>query len=235
MHTIYSIFYEKLPFHINDLLPENEGKLITFLNPYYIELLRNNPNLYQKFDYICSDGMIPIILNRIWKHPKSFRISFDMTSLAKKLFERIEQTKESVYFIGSKQTDIDMFVQNIQKQYSQINIIGYNHGYIKNKIEKTADKIISSNPDIIIIGMGAPMQDEFAILLHNRGFKGTIYTCGGFFHQTTKKINYYPTWINKLNLRTPYRLVKEPYVLKRVIRYYPPFLFRYSLFLLNLK
>lgn len=235
MQSLYELFYKKLPEQISVLLPDSRGKLITFLNPYYMELLSKNPDLYLKFDYICSDGMVPIILNKIWKHPKSLRISFDMTSLAKELFAHIEQTGESIYFIGSEETSIKMFVRNIQKKYSKININGHHHGYIKNKFEEAADAIIQNNPDIVVIGMGAPMQDEFAIFLHDKGFKGTVYTCGGFFHQTTEKINYYPAWINKLNLRTLYRLIKEPYVFKRIIRYYPPFFFKYSLFLLNLK
>lgn len=235
MLSLYKLFYLKLPEQLSVLLPEDRSKLVTFLNPYYIELLSENTDLYQKFDYICSDGMIPILLNKVWKHPKSFRISFDMTSLAKELFSYIEQTGESVYFIGSEQTTIEMFVQNIRKTYSKININGYHHGYIKNVFREMTEVIIQSSPDIVVIGMGAPLQDEFAISLHDRGFKGTIYTCGGFFHQTTKKINYYPEWINKFNLRTLYRLFREPYIFKRVIKYYPPFILKYSMFLWKMK
>lgn len=235
MDSIYSIFYEKLPSHIIDLLPQEKNKLITFLNPYYMELLHKKPDLYRNFDYICSDGMIPIILNKIWNCSKSFRISFDMTSLAKILFTNIETTGESIYFIGSKQEDIEMFIHTVKKCYSQINIVGYHNGYIKNQFKKISDTIISYEPDIVVIGMGAPLQDEFAVYLHNEGFKGTIYTCGGFFHQTTKKINYYPTWINKLNLRTLYRLFKEPYIIKRVLIYYPFFILKYSAFLWKMR
>lgn len=38
---------------------------------------------------------------------------------------------------------------------------------------------------------------------------GIAFTCGGFLHQTSHKINYYPNWVNKLNLRAFYRLTHE--------------------------
>lgn len=231
--SIYSIFYNKLPSCKEDVLPSPEkGKIITFLNPFYLEKLKLHTNLYAQFDYICSDGILPIFLNRIWHLPKSTRLSFDMTSLAKDVFEC--HFPKRIYFIGSTQENIEKFVSLIKHTYPKINICGFHHGYIRcfNSVGK---EILNCNPNIIVIGMGAPLQDEFAIHLKEIGYQGTIYTCGGFFHQTTKVINYYPNWINKLNLRALYRILKEPYVISRIIRFYPNFIIHYSTFLLNMK
>lgn len=235
MYSIYSVFYEKLPHQSELLLPDNTCKMVTFLNPYYIETLKGESELYQKFDYIASDGIIPVVLNRFWRHPKSTRISFDMSSFAKELFEKIEKTDLNIYFIGSEQRYIEKFIFTIKEEYPELNISGFRHGYIKNQFEEVAKAIIRSNPDIVVIGMGAPLQDQFAVYLHDSGFNGTIYTCGGFFHQTTEKINYYPDWVNKFNLRALYRIFQEPYVFKRIVKYYPYFIIRYSLFLWKMR
>ena len=82
---------------------------------------------------------------------------------------------------------------------------------------------------IVLAGMGTPLQDEFllrckALLRFNRAF-----TCGGFISQTTEKLNYYPSIINRLNLRLPYRLLFEPHVRKRYVTTYPKFFIRYVL------
>lgn len=232
--NLYTIFYGKLPNSIEDLLPGRTTKMVTFLNPYYIECLKNRTDLYSKFDYICSDGFLPIWLNKFFcKQSRSFRISFDMTSLAKIVFDNIGQHR--VYFIGSKQADMDSFINIISSSYPKMKICGYHHGYIKGQYDDIIIQILKSEPSVVIIGMGAPMQDEFAVLLNERGFRGTIYTCGGFFHQTTNNLNYYPNFINKFNLRWIYRMFKEPYVIKRVLFYYPIFIFHYSKFLLNMK
>lgn len=235
MHSLYSVFYEKLPSHRNDLAFDGSNKLVTFLNPYYMELLKNRSELYSEFDYICSDGMIPIVLNKLWNHPKSSRVSFDMTSLAKDLFTHIENTELSIFFIGSGESIIEMFVHTVKKVYPNLNICGYHHGYIKNRFVEAAKMIMDCKPNIVVIGMGAPLQDEFAVYLHTEGFGGTVYTCGGFFHQTAVDIKYYPEWVDRFNLRAIYRLFKEPYVLKRILKYYPLFIFRYSMFLWKLK
>lgn len=229
--SIYSVFYEKLPLCIEELLPSRKGQSITFLNPYYIELLKDKVFLYEQFDYICSDGMVPIMLNNIWGKSKSVRISFDMTSLAKRVFDYCQKSKQSIFFLGSSQDSIDKFVKVIKTNYNTLNIAGWHHGYIKNEIDSVIDCILKSGAEVAVVGMGAPLQDEFVIYLRKKGFVGNIYTCGGFFHQTTEKINYYPKWVDTWNLRTFYRLIHERYVLKRVLKYYPRFIISYSLFL----
>ena len=231
--SIYSIFYNKLPVKKEFLFPINKKRMITFLNPYYMEILKEYSWLYTQFGYICSDGMIPILLNKITGNPKSSRISFDMTSIGKTVLQYAEDNQMSIYFIGAKELEIKHFIDIIKKEYPQLNIIGFHHGYFSNNEDKIVEQIIDLKPDIVVVGMGAPKQDLFAIHLQQHGFNGTIYTCGGFIHQTCQKINYYPHWINKLNLRTFYRLLHEPYVWKRVIKYYPSFIFKYTYFLLS--
>ena len=78
----------------------------------------------------------------------------------------------------------------------------------------------------VICGMGTPHQESFGLLLKNaKGSIKQIYTCGGFLHQSSESIEYYPKWINRLNLRWLYRAIKEDYVLKRLLVQYPQFLF----------
>lgn len=231
--SIYSIFYEKLPHKTEILLPRKEGKLITFLNPFYIEKQKSQLDLYSKFDYICSDGMLPIILNRFWNKRKSLRISFDMTSLAKSVFEYLSISQQGLFFIGSSQESINRFVKTVKGSYN-LNILGWHHGYIKGNFDFVVREVIASGAEVVVVGMGAPLQDEFAVYLKESGFAGTIYTCGGFFHQTTERINYYPEWINRWNLRAFYRLIHERYVCGRIVKYYPRFIINYSLFLIKL-
>ena len=231
-YSFYSLFYNKLPNHYYELLPiRNKAKIVTFLNPYYMEAFKLDTSLYSQFDYICSDGMIPILLNNITNKNKSSRISFDMGSVAKDVFNYGITQSLSFYFVGSQEQNIKRFTKIIQQNYPKLSIQGFHHGYI-NDYQMIIKTIIDSKADIVVIGMGAPKQDIFAIKLKESGYKGTIYTCGGFIHQTTKSINYYPKWINKYNLRFIYRIIHEPHVIKRIIKYYPKFIFKYVYFLI---
>ena len=60
------------------------------------------------------------------------------------------------------------------------------------------------------------MQEQFLLMVKNTGFKGIGFTCGGFIHQTANdEIDYYPAWINRMNLRFLYRMIKEKHTRKR--------------------
>ena len=58
--------------------------------------------------------------------------------------------------------------------------------------------------------MGAPRQERFLLNLRESGWRGAGFTCGGFFDQVSGNGDYYPAWIDRLNLRFLYRLVREP-------------------------
>lgn len=86
-------------------------------------------------------------------------------------------------------------------------------------MDKEAKNITEINPDFLIVGMGALMQERFLIKAKLSGFQGIGFTCGGFIHQTSKnEIEYYPIWADKLNLRFVYRMYKEKHTRKRYIQ-----------------
>lgn len=99
-----------------------------------------------------------------------------------------------------------------------MNIAGYRNGYFLLPEDRTQEikKIVAENPDFVIVGMGSPLQEQFALDLKEAGFQGIVFTCGGFLHQTANGINYYPDWINRYNLRAFYRLYKEKGLFKRL-------------------
>lgn len=230
---IIPLFYDRLPYSWQEMLPKRHTPLLcTFLNPYTACISEKKYQIYNQFDRIASDGFLIVLLHRLLGAKYTSRISFDMTSLAHYLFEYLEKEGLSLYLLGTTDENIKKTVENIRESFPNLLIKGYHHGYIAGAEDEIAKNIINIKPDVVIVGMGALLQDLFAVRLKRMGCQSSIYTCGGFLHQTVEKINYYPYWINKFHLRTLYRLVREPYVLKRIVKYYPPFLISYAYFLL---
>lgn len=221
-NEIYKNFPQKI------LLP---NKLITFLNPFSTYVLNEKnllPEICNKFDYIFVDGILLVKLLEIKYKKKIERVSFDMTSLAPIVFEFAVKNKKSLFFIGTKEGIIEKSIKNIKSKYPDLNVVGYRHGYFINKKEyySVVNKVKEINPDIVIAGMGTPLQELFLLDLRASGWNGTGFTCGGFLEQTANNINYYPYIFDKLNLRWLYRLYKEPKRLsKRYFYIYPKFLF----------
>lgn len=230
--NLYNVFYSKQPADMQDLLPNDAPKFVTFLNPYTIEIAKKTDIDYTRFDYIASDAIVPILLQRLCAKNKSNRYSFDMTSVAPHLFNMLIENKMSIYFIGSATKTIASFVSVISEKYNELKIAGFHHGYILGYEDGVIEEIIKSKSDVVVVGMGAPIQDKFALRLRDAGYMGSIYTCGGFIHQHSSKASYYPKFINKYHLRWLYRMTKETYVLKRVLKYYIPFTYKYVRYLL---
>lgn len=234
IEKIYSIFYNKLPMSMEDIMPSYDRcKLVTCLNAYYmVKLKYGDYRLYDEFDYIASDGMGPIKLNKLFKCSKSIRLSFDLSSMAGPVFKDMISHNQSLFVLGAKPGEVDKSVDTIKKNFKGISIAGFHHGYIKNRKNEIVSEIIASGAKVCIIGMGAPMQDEMAVLLKRAGFVGTVYTCGGFIHQTQETMISFPTWTNKFGLRWLYRIFTQSGMLKRLIETYPKFVVTYIWFLL---
>ena len=179
---------------------------------------------------------------KIFYRYKITRRSFDMTTVARDLFERLETSKETVYFVGAKQNEIEKTISLIHGAYPSIQIKGFRNGYFTSDQERLdcMNEIIDLNPDFVVVGMGAVLQEQFIVQLHKKGFKGISFTCGGYLRQASMGLNYFPEWSEKYHLRAFYRLYKEKGMFKRLYNVLVefPILFIYdfvSLFLMKNK
>lgn len=206
--------------------PLDNGLAVTFLNPYSYLVARENKSYFDRVDVIHCDGFLLSVLLGLTGE-KFPRISFDMTSLAPVVFERASNGTENVFFVGGLPGVVDAAENEIKKSYPRLKVCGLKHGYFDDNHDRQQciNDIILANPDVVVVGLGTPLQEKFLIDLRDAGWKGTGYTCGGFFHQTASKgVNYYPGWIDKLNLRWLYRMVDEPKLIRRYLLNYPKFL-----------
>lgn len=205
---------------INQFLSKS-GKIYTFLNPVSYLTALDNKKLFEQFDGIFADGSILVAAIKLLYGKSITRRSFDMTSLAPQLLSYAEQNKKTIYIVASKQEQVEKAVGIFKERYPNLQISGYRNGYFTSdsEMDKEAKYITEINPDFLIVGMGALMQERFLIKAKLNGFQGIGFTCGGFIHQTSKdEIEYYPVWADKLNLRFVYRMYKEKHTRKRYIQ-----------------
>jgi exopolysaccharide biosynthesis WecB/TagA/CpsF family protein len=198
--------------------------LFTFLNPYSYLIARNYRLIFARFN-IFFDGIALVIFLRLFGISRLKRQSFDMTSLAKDVFRFAEQQGKSLFLIGTEESYIADAVRKIAQEYPSLIISGYRNGFFGNS-EERADvikSIHSISPDVVVAGMGTPTQEQFLFDIWQQGWRGIGFTCGGFFHQTAKGLEYYPRWMDRLHLRWLYRIYDEPKLLKRYLFQYPKF------------
>ena len=189
------------------------GAAYTCVNPISYHIVRRNADLFGAFDGLYVDGMLMCkLINLLWRRSIP-RLSFDMSGMAVDLFRLLDEAAgdKTVYFIGAKQEELEKSVAQIRRSYPRMAVAGYRNGYFLDVDDRrrAIRDIVDSGADFAIVGMGAPLQEQFALDLRDAGFKGIVFTCGGFLHQTADRINYYPDWVNRYNLRAFYRLFHE--------------------------
>lgn len=209
---------------------ENELRsgIYTFLNPYSYCVARKSAAVFEKFDGIMLDGILSCLAFRMFRIANVRRQSFDNTSLAPTIFSQCIRAGLSVALIGSKRNEIFAARQVIISQFPDLDIVYVRDGYFSSVDERA--QVISElshlAPDVVIVGMGAKLQEAFLVDLREMGWDGIGFTCGGFFHQTARAgVHYYPGWIDAMNMRWLYRMWDEPALIVRYLKYYPLFLF----------
>jgi len=214
-NRILSVLLNKLVKNKETVLSLKTG-IVTYINPFAYLKIRNKLNI-DGFDLITSDGVVIKILYRLFFGKNVERLSPDFSSYFSDLFHSIEDDKSTIYFIGTKPSLISKSITNIKNKYPNLNIVGYRNGYFNGneEVDANINEVVELNPEVVVVGMGTPMQEQYLIDLKNKGWKGRGFACGGFLHQTAFKTVYYPKWVNKYNLRWLYRIYREPKLFKR--------------------
>lgn len=220
---IMSILVSKIistEFFSVDQIFENKGKVYTYLNPVSYLTALENKKLFSQMDGIFADGGLLVKAIKLVYCKQVTRRSFDMTSMAPELFAYAAEHGKTIYIVASKQEQVEKAVEIFRERYPNVKFAGHRNGYFanENEMEQEAKHIAELNPDFLIVGMGALMQEKFLLKVKHAGYQGIGFTCGGFIHQTSRnEIDYYPSLVDKTNLRFVYRMWKEPHTRKRYV------------------
>lgn len=172
--------------------------------------------------YFCDGMLMSSFMSRVTGRTIG-RVSFDFTSIADQVLGGAERLGKRVYFVGARQAELELFMLKIQALYPRLHIAGYHNGYFDAaEAEAIRADICRSEANILIVGLGAGLQEQFEQEVLRAGFRGVAFTCGGFIRQEAlASRQYYPALINRLHLRAFYRMYREPHTIKRYLIDYP--------------
>jgi len=206
-------------------------QIITFVNPLACALAELNADyidLLNNFDIVTCDGIGMVLASRAIGIKNSKRESFDFTSLADAVFRSAVDNHWQLGLVGGEPGVAEKAGKILQLKYPDLRVAGCYSGFGPEPSEAQKD-FTENQVDLVICAMGAPLQERFFIQLVVGGWHGTGFTCGGFLDQVNVGEAYYPDWVDRLNIRFLYRLLKEPRRLwHRYLVDYQVFLKRYS-------
>jgi UDP-N-acetyl-D-mannosaminouronate:lipid I N-acetyl-D-mannosaminouronosyltransferase len=125
------------------------------------------------------------------------------------IIQKFYKTK-SFYLIGSTSEIIEKTIIKLKKEYPNINIIGYQNGFLKDgDKEKLITNLQKKQPDIIFVAQGSPKQELLMNDL-NRAYSALYMGLGGSFDIYGGNKKRAPLFFLKFELEWFYRLLQEP-------------------------
>lgn len=145
--------------------------------------------------------------------------------LAKKLMEFANQKKKSIYLLGASKEVSAQMEETLKKNYPNAILAGRQDGYVTDK-KKAMQEAAKTNPDIVLVALGAPTQEMLIYENLDEFEKGIFVGVGGSFDVLSGSKKRAPEIFVKLKLEWLYRITTEPRRLKRFSKYNIPYVFK---------
>lgn len=167
--------------------------------------------LFRAADLINADGQPLVAASRLqsW-FPLPERVA--TTDLFHIVARKAEAAGRTFYMFGASEAENLAAVENVQKMYPDLKIVGRSHGYLKGEaLRAKVDEINALAPDYLWVALGVPNEqafvEEFTSRLSN---VGVIKTSGGLFNFLSGSRARAPLWMQKIGLEWAWRTLLEP-------------------------
>ncbi|HBV23132.1 MAG TPA: glycosyltransferase [Jeotgalicoccus sp.] len=199
---------------------EQEKKcFIVTANPEVVIATRDDPDfkaIVKSADYVLADGIGVINASKLINDPIKERLTG--VDLMYDLLQYASDYKKRVFFLGASEEVNIKVIEIVEKDYPGLIIAGRQNGYFNRYDDEIADYIAGTEPDIIFVALGAKRQEDWIHCYMDKFDKGIFIGIGGSFDVLSGQVKRAPEiWI-KLQLEWLYRLLKQPYRTKRVLK-----------------
>ncbi|TQR37273.1 WecB/TagA/CpsF family glycosyltransferase [Brevibacillus brevis] len=166
--------------------------------------------IVKEADLITPDGIGIVIASKRKGDPIPERVTgYD---LLLQLLDKGNSLGWSFYFLGTDERTNMKAVDEVCKRYPNVTIAGRHNGFFTEEEEHhILDEIQQTNPDILIVAMGAPYSDKW--IYENKSKLAAVkvvFGVGGSLDVIAGKVKPTPFIWKKLNLEWLHRLLTVP-------------------------
>lgn len=185
------------------VLNMNTYGVVTFLNN------KKYADIINSADIIYPDGWGPVIASKFERSKLKSRMTGG--DFIHDLLKTIEKERLKIYLLGCEHETVKKTSLSIRKRYPIIKICGYKSGFFDRKSEtKIVNNLKKVKPNIVIVGMGIPIQEHF-INKNWENLPDAVYLgMGGIFYYIAEIKSRAPVWMRKMSFEWLYRLFQEP-------------------------
>jgi N-acetylglucosaminyldiphosphoundecaprenol N-acetyl-beta-D-mannosaminyltransferase len=201
-----------------ELRDQPGGRIVITAGTEHVMMARRQPELAALFntaDLLFADGIGVVKASRILEKPLPERVGG--VDLAQALFPHWAGRGDRLFLFGGKPGVAQQAAEKLQKQYPGLQIAGCRDGY-GTDAESTLDSIALCKPDVLLVCLGAPLQERW--MAEHRGRLGDclMMGLGGSLDIWAGHVRRAPALFIRLHLEWFWRLLLQPRRIGRILK-----------------
>lgn len=199
-------------------IQQNKKTFVVTANPEIVMYAKKDPSymsLVKRANYVIADGIGIIKGSKILGTPIVERVAgYDLMI---GLLEEANKNGSRVYLLGAKEDVLQSAVQKVDERYPSLQLVGARNGYFDLSDTSIIEQVQQTKPDIVFVATGYPRQEQWIHQYLQTASKGLLMGVGGSFDVLSGKSKRSPKIFINLNIEWLYRLIKQPYRIKRMM------------------
>lgn len=206
---------------IQHLIETDTKSLILHVNVHAANLAYTRPWLRQLFNsaaIVFCDGQGIVIGAKLMGQHIPERITYaDWTwQLAAFAEEQSHQEQGyTFYFLGARPGVAEQAAAKLQELYPRTQIVGFQHGYFDKTPHSPENQAVITEinrlkPDILVVGFGMPLQEQWLLENWNKLDATITLTAGAMFDYISGNLRRPPRWLTTNGFEWLGRLAIEP-------------------------
>ena len=184
--------------------------VFAFCNMHTFNLARRMPELAGALSRatVFNDGVGIDLASRLI-HGRAFPANLNGTDLTPAVLGSLTRPAR-VCLVGSRLEVVKHAAEIFEREYPMVRVVDVHDGFFDaNQSERLIDRLQRIQPDLVLVGMGNPRQELWAINAATR-VDSTFLCIGAFLDFASGNIQRAPNLIRRLRGEWLYRLVREP-------------------------
>ena len=129
------------------------------------------------------------------------------------LLERASQLGQRVYFLGAKDSTLELLHSVVKTKFPGVDVVGMHNGYFSDSENpRIADMISAVSPDLVFVGMPSPKKETFVMSSKDTIDAGLLYCVGGAFDAMAGVLPRPPKWLMFGPMEGVLRIMRNPRV-----------------------
>ena len=126
------------------------------------------------------------------------------------LLKMSENKGFSVFLLGAKPDVLEQAQLNVKKQYPDLKVAGYHHGYFWDDEQAVVDKIKESGAKLLFVAITSPKKENFINKWRDQLGVNFVMGVGGTFDVVSGNVKRAPAWMQRYGLEWLFRVIQEP-------------------------